>query len=182
MMFLCSMIDSEEKRSKFERIYSEYRITMYSVAFDVTKNYHDAEDIVEEALVKVIGILNKIDPENIGTQKCKNLMITIAKNQAVDYWRKKKREAIPMGDLERYEPSKDGETLCVELESYRELLVYIDNLDQKYRDVFRLKILHDLTSREIAYLLDISVANVNMRFMRAKKMLMEKLKGEERNG
>ena len=84
MMFLCSMIDSEEKRSKFERIYSEYRITMYSVAFDVTKNYHDAEDIVEEALVKVIGILNKIDPENIGTQKCKNLMITIAKNQAVD--------------------------------------------------------------------------------------------------
>jgi|GEM_PF-4774948 len=77
---LCDMIDGKENLSKFQRIYVKYKNTMYSVAYDILKNSHDAEDIVETSLIKVIDILNNIDDAEIGSSRCKNLMITITKN------------------------------------------------------------------------------------------------------
>ena len=52
-------------------------------------------------------------------------------------------------------------------------------MDDKYRDVLRLKILHHLNSKETGKILNISEYNVNVRFMRAKAILARKL--EERN-
>lgn len=95
MIALCNMIDSAESRSKFKRIYESYKTTLYAVAINIVKNHHDAEDIVEEALIKVIDILDDIEEDMIGTPKCKNLMITIAKHQAIDHWRKQKRIPVP---------------------------------------------------------------------------------------
>lgn len=56
MIILCDMIDRDEDESKFARIYSLYKYTMYSVAYDMSKCVEDAEDIVEESFIKVIGI------------------------------------------------------------------------------------------------------------------------------
>ena len=56
MIILCDMIDSKENLSKFHRIYEKYKNTMYIVAYDISKNSHDAEDIVENSLIKVIYI------------------------------------------------------------------------------------------------------------------------------
>lgn len=96
MISLCAMIDSEEGRTKFQRIHDEYIQTMYSVAYDTVKNYHDAEDIVQEAFLKIVYVLDDIHDEEIGTQKCKNLMIAIAKNRALDYRKKTKGRECPM--------------------------------------------------------------------------------------
>ena len=60
MIILCDMIDRDEDKSKFARIYSLYKYTMYSVAYDMSKCVEDAEDIVEESFIKVIGILRKL--------------------------------------------------------------------------------------------------------------------------
>ena len=53
MIILCDMIDRDEDKSKFARIYSLYKYTMYSVAYDISKCVEDAEDIVEESFIKV---------------------------------------------------------------------------------------------------------------------------------
>ena len=45
---------------------------MYSVAFDITKNVHDVEDIVQLSFIHLIDILYKIDAEEIGMPRCKN--------------------------------------------------------------------------------------------------------------
>ncbi len=176
MIVLCDMIDSPEGGSKFSQIYKLYRNTIYSVAFDIIKNEHDAEDVLEETLIKVIGILDDIDEEMIGTAKCKNLMITIAKHKAIDYWRKMKHLPIPMEVMEKQTSGcKDAEELCIEVEDYQELIQCINGLDERYRDVLNLKVLHHLSSKQIADLLDTTEANVNMRFMRAKRMLAKRL-------
>jgi hypothetical protein len=46
MIVYLSMIDTPEDRSKFERLYIEYRDIMYHVAFKILQNEHDAEDAV----------------------------------------------------------------------------------------------------------------------------------------
>lgn len=174
MIILYDMIDREEDKSKFARIYSAYRHTMYSVAFDMAKNVQDAEDIVEESLIRIIGILHKIDEADIHQPRCKNLMITVAKNTAIDFIRKAKKE-IPYP--ETFQSGKSAEELFIETEDYQDLISSINTLDEKYRDVLRLRILHHLTAKEVGKLLHITEHSVNTRFMRAKALLKEKLKG-----
>lgn len=181
MIILCDMIDNEEGQLKFSRIYELYKNTMYAVAIDIVKNPHDAEDVLEEALVKVISILDEIEEEVIGTSKCKNLMISITKNRAIDYWRKNKRSPVLLGDLEKQEKYQDVEELYINMESYKELLQCLDELDEKYLDVLNLKVLHHLSSKQIANILNISEINVNMRFMRAKRILAKKLEERSKN-
>lgn len=45
-MLLFSMVENEKDLSKFQRIYDQYKNMMYWVAYDITKNTHDAEDVV----------------------------------------------------------------------------------------------------------------------------------------
>lgn len=46
MIVYLSMIETPEDRSKFERLYMEYRDLMYHVAFKILQNEQDAEDTV----------------------------------------------------------------------------------------------------------------------------------------
>lgn len=176
------MIDSKENLSKFHRIYEKYKNLMYIVAYDISKNSHDAEDIVENSLIKVIGMLNTIDSEDIDKSRGKNLMITITKNTAIDFLRKREHIPMPCEYIEDQQAEKNIEDLYIEMENYQEVISCIDELADKYKDVLRLKILYQLNSKEIGKILNISEYNVNVRFMRAKAILAKKLEERNKNG
>ena len=175
MIIFCDMIDNEADMSKFQRIYNNYRNTMYYVAHSLTKNAYDAEDIVEESLIKVINMLYKIDDDVIDKQRCKNLMITIARNTAVDYIRKMSHEAIPLETLEEAPAEAGPEELIIKVEDYKNLAECINKLGTIYKDVLYLRIFHQLSSKEAAKILNTSEANVNTRLKRAKQMLHQML-------
>ena len=181
MIAFFDMIDGAENKSKFNQIYETYKVTIYAVAYDILKNVHDSEDAAEESLIKIIGILDRIEMDAIGTAKCKNLMITIAKNTAIDYWRKQKHLPDPIAYWEEKETVKSTEELYIDMENYQDLLQCITELDDRYRDVLNLRILHHLSSRQAGNLLGISEDNVNMRFMRARRLLAKKLKERSQN-
>lgn len=179
MIIFCDMIDNEKNMSKFEKIYHKYKNTMYCVAYSLTKNAYDAEDIVEDSLVKVIEMLHKIDDDVIDKQRCKNLMITIAKNTAVDFLRKMNHGAVPLESIADTEstPIETGPAeLLIKVEDYKNLAECINKLGDIYKDVLYLRIFHQLSSREAAKILNISEANVNTRLKRAKRMLYQMLK------
>ena len=69
----------ESVQTKTERIYRCYKNTMYAVALNICGNADDAEDIVEEALIKIMKYTDKISAEHIGEKECKNLIITITR-------------------------------------------------------------------------------------------------------
>lgn len=105
-------------------------------------------------------------------------MITIAKNTAFDHKKKTENKIIPKEFIEYYRADSGVEDLYIDTENYKELIERINELNDKYRDVFRLKVIYELSSREIGDLLNITEPNVTMRYMRAKAMLKQKL--EER--
>ena len=159
-MLLFSMVENEKDLSKFQRIYDQYKNMMYWVAYDITKNTHDAEDVVQLSLIKLIDILYRIEEEEIGRSRCKNLLITITKNTAIDHLRKASHAPIPFETVE----------------DYKKLIQCIDKLDEKYTEVLRLRLLHHLSARETAKILNISEFNVNTRLLRAKRLLAELLR------
>ena len=175
-MLLFSMVENEKDLSKFQRIYDQYKNMMYWVAYDITKNTHDAEDVVQLSLIKLIDILYRIEEEEIGRSRCKNLLITITKNTAIDHLRKASHAPIPFETVEKPDTSRSAEDLYIETEDYKKLIQCIDKLDEKYTEVLRLRLRHHLSARETAKILNISEFNVNTRLLRAKRLLAELLR------
>lgn len=85
MLFYLSLIDTNEEKSKFERIYEAYRNLMYYAASRILGDTRDSEDVVHQAFLKIIEILDKI-PAAVCPQT-HSLVVTIVERKAIDLYR-----------------------------------------------------------------------------------------------
>jgi DNA-directed RNA polymerase specialized sigma24 family protein len=51
-------IEDEQDRAFVEEVYAAYADKMYRIAYDVVGNHHDAQDCVQETIVKIIDRLD----------------------------------------------------------------------------------------------------------------------------
>lgn len=164
MMIYMSMIDSQEDRSKFEKIYLEYRGLMYSVAYKILNNTQEAEDAVHQAFVKVAENIEKIDEPVC--PRTKGFVVTIAERKAIDVYRRKQRYPHV-----QYDDATVGMT--VEYTGSNVLASCMAKLPARQREVILLKYHYGYTSKEIARIMDITEANAAKIDQRAKKKLLE---------
>ena len=64
MLIYLAAISSDEDKSKFELIYRQYRNLMYYAANQILHNSSDAEDVVHQAFLKIVEILDTISERN----------------------------------------------------------------------------------------------------------------------
>ena len=60
MMIYLQIIDTAEERSKFERLYEQYKQLMFYTAFQILKQPQDAEDAVHHAFLSIAENISKI--------------------------------------------------------------------------------------------------------------------------
>lgn len=173
-MGFCNMINSPQEQEKFDVIYHMYRQTMYGLAYSITKNRFDAEDVVQISMVKVVRVLRRIPRDEIEEPSCRGLLTAITKNAAIDYLRRCKHNPIPVEAI-RNAGLPSTEEQYMQTEELQVLVKYIGELPEHYREVLRLRVLNQLTAKETADLMCTSVANVNTMLGRARKQLCEKL-------
>ena len=92
MFLYLAMIDSDANKSKFEILYSEYKNLMYYTANRILRNSSDAEDVVHQAFLKVIEILDTISSPRC--HKTRALLVTITEHKAIDLYREKQRRNV----------------------------------------------------------------------------------------
>lgn len=126
-----------------EKIYRIYFDDLYRFLLYLCKNKEIAQDICSESFIKAIKNI-----ENIEDAKVKSYLFQIGKNTYYNYYNKNKRilytEKIENFDkvLESFE--KD----LLEKETLTNLEKAIENLDNPYQDVVKLR-LNDLSFKEI---------------------------------
>ena len=163
MLLYLQMIDAEDDRDKFIRIYESYRALMFFVARKRLSNDHDAEDAVHGAFVKIAENIKKIEPVS---PKTKRLVVIIVEHTVTDMLRKQSRHAECEYNDEtftgRMPPQDDGL-----------LAQCILKLPENYRHVIWLKYCYGYTLREISKMLGISLSSAQKIDQRAKKKLEE---------
>lgn len=180
MVPFCDMIDNPQDQEKFDVIYNMYKRAMFGLAYSITRNRFDAEDVVQISLVKLVGVLNRISMDEITEPSCRGLLVTITRNSAIDYLRRRKHVPIPVETIRNVDlPSTEDQ--YIRTEELQTVVKYIGELPDNYRDVLRLRVLNQLSAKETADLMSTSVANVNTMLGRARKQLLGKLE-EYRNG
>ena len=162
MLIYLQMIETPEEKSKFEQIYLEYKGLMFHVAFDILHNESDAEDAVHQAFVKVAENIRKIgDPVCPKTQ---SYIVTIAEHKAIDQYRKNQKNQVVelLDDIQGTETHYEGDN---------SLTKYILMLPARYREMILLRYHHGYSVREIASMMDISLAAAIKLDQRAKNKL-----------
>ena len=175
MLIYLSLLDSEEEISKFELIYSTYNKQMYYTENNILNDSHLAEDAVQNAFLRIINNLEKI--EDINSHKTKGLIVIIVKNVSIDIYRKNKKErdnTIFIDDLDDINGYDE-----INKNDIGDLEIAISKLPENYKQVFLLKFSHELTDNEISEILDIKPDNVRKRISRGREKLKNILKKME---
>ena len=177
LLFYLSLIETEEDKSKFERLYYDYRKLMKHIAIDMLHDEFLAEDAVHEAFIKLTRHISGVNEDD--RYKTKAFIVIIVKSVCLDMLRKdKKDKSFSLEEIDSIGAVNDDSFKTLEVE---DVYSVISSLSDTYREIIELKVVHNLSDKEIADVLGISNAAVRKRMQRARKILRNKLaeRGEE---
>ena len=169
LLFLLSLVDSPEDKKKEEKLYYKYRTLMKYIAMKMLHNEDMAEDAVGDALVSLIENLEKIDEvESVDT---KSFIYIVIRNASLNRYNKSTRH--PTENIDDFIEYQIDDTDVFEDVYLNDYFQCFAKLPPIYRDVMELKTYYDMSTKEIASVLHISVDSVRKRIERARKILKE---------
>ena len=170
MLTIClAMLETEADRQKFTRLYEALEKKVYAVALRVLGNPDQAEDAAQQAWLRLIQKWELVSA--LSWEKAGGYAITAAKNAALDMTRTQ-RHTVPLPEDWDPPAQQDGQ------KDYQYLVSLVRALPEGYRRVLELKLVEELSNREIARCLRIRESTVSSRVMRGRAMLQKRLREE----
>ncbi|WP_042460755.1 RNA polymerase sigma factor [Neobacillus dielmonensis] len=166
-----------ERTQIIENWFIQYEkdVTNYLVYYTGSK---DVEDLVQETFLRAFRAFGQYKKE----ASPKTWLISIARNTAIDFYRRKSVWQKLKNRLDNERPNVSGfqteEELLRKVE-YARLYEAINELKANYRDVILLRGIAELSSEEAGQVLGWTENKVNVTFFRAVKKLNERLKEGE---
>lgn len=171
------MIETQEERDKFTQIYEQYYSLLIKIAFDKLRNGQDAEDAVQQAFLKLIPNLGKINI--IPSHQTLNYLVTMVERVCFDMYNVKKQiHTIPYdeNDLTANDAAEDG---FVKQMRFSDLHDAIRALPLLHSEVLYLMYCEDRSVKYIAGTLGISVNAAKKRLERARHYLKTAMLSED---
>ena len=168
----------EGDSTAFESLFHRYKDMVFRTALLMVGDECQAEDMLQEAFVKVYKARSKFAGDENGFRQW---LYRITINICIDSHR---REPIPFLSLEEiseegFEPA-ETDSAYARFEERDEIWKAMKSLDSNHRLVVVLRYFHELSYGEIAQTLDIPVGTVKSRLNTAIKTLRRVLLNEER--
>ncbi len=134
-------------REGLREIYEDYSPMIYSVVREILGSREDAEDVTADFFIRLWEIADTYRPG----KGHRAWLITIARNMAIDHQRKRKRESLSAEIPDYLQTGQESceENLCRKLSLEQALMT----LKEEERQIINLKIMGELTFREIAAVL-----------------------------
>ena len=155
----------------FEELVRIHQGLALRVAYLVTRDHSEAEDVTQDAFVKAYRSLDRFRIDS----PFRPWLLKIVRNEALNRVRGAKRRdrlALTVGnDLVSGDAAPSPEAEVMSGEELSRLLGLIDDLPQRYRSVILHRYLLDLSERETAEILRIPVGTVKSRAARGLERL-----------
>ncbi|MDR2509995.1 MAG: RNA polymerase sigma factor [Spirochaetaceae bacterium] len=155
--------------SEFKRIYDTVFPIIYRVTRRIAGSDEAAEDLCQEAFFKFL----EKNMDFPSADEAKYWLIRVAKNAALNYAKRKKRE-LKVYQKAFHEDTREqisGEGEVIQKETKDDVRAALEKLPANLRDVLTLKEWGELNYNEIGRILGISEGNVKIRVFRAREKL-----------
>lgn len=161
-------ISNDPKAQK--QLFDKYKSKMMGVCLRYSDSREEAEDIFQNAFVKVFENLHSFRMEGSLEGWVRRIMV----NMALNHYRQNKnsRNNIDIDDAGYVAESAHG---VIESISAKELLLIIRELPSGFRNVFNLYAIEGYTHKEIANELGISEGTSKSQYARARAFIQKKL-------
>lgn len=173
LLTLClSMIADREEQQKFEQLYWEYNEQLFYCAMRKVHDLHRAEDVVNTVFLHIAQNMHMV--KEVISPSTKRLLMTMVERTAINMYNKYQKEYNRTVQI--HEANVD--LLGSYSEDEKILAQAILDLPLQYRQAIVLKYSQGYNNREIAAILDCSVAKVEKLISRGKKKLFKLLEEE----
>lgn len=165
------MLNTEEK---FQEIYEKYKNLILKVAYDLTEDYHTAQDICQKVFEKLYGYQEHVDEKRV-----KSWLIVVATNEAYDYCRKGGKYAVLLSGtlelaylmeyencIERHLEKKERKELL------NQMLESLRKKNPNWYEVFMLAEYLEIPRKVIAKQRGISLSTVDSYLRKTKRWLL----------
>ncbi|MFC5463248.1 RNA polymerase sigma factor SigX [Lederbergia graminis] len=170
--------------SVFQDIYSKYHQDLFQFLFYMVKNREEAEDLVQEVYIRVMNSYDKFE----GKSSEKTWLFSIAKNVAIDHFRKQKSWRDRLYDkfdwdrqsIKDTSPLPEDSTILNE--EVKMLYKCLDSCSTNHRLVLIMRFINDFSISETAEALNWTESKVKTtqhRAMKALRAKMELVQGKE---
>jgi len=178
-------VDSQNEEAITELV-NRYSDKVYRLAYRITGNPDDAEEVLQEVFIILIEKLNTFRQES----RFSTWLYRVAANASYMFLRGGKKTRESQVSFDDYKPYNDHGVLqgvqekdwsgipdykLLSLEGAQLIEKAIDELPEEYRIVFHMKDIEGMTSKDIANVLDLSLPAVKSRVLRARLFLRDKL-------
>jgi RNA polymerase sigma factor (sigma-70 family) len=169
LVALCTDGDRKAQRQFYERFSKK----MFVVAMRYSKTTFEAEDILQEAFVRIFQHLGEFKGESTLEYWVKRIVVNTSLKQ-----NRKALEKMHMDDVAQMhdEPSED---LTLTSHNFKELLGFIQQLPAGYQTIFNLFAIEGYKHHEIAEMLNISEGTSKSQYARAKVLLQKMIAKDE---
>ncbi len=167
--------DDNDAQSRFEAIAMPHLNAAYNLARWLTRNEHDAEDLVQSAYLRAFRFASSFHGGD-----ARAWLLTIVRNTYYTTLRdgRAQRNAVSFDEdlhTDAAGPSADTDPARIVASRSAALTVNeaLEQLPTAFREILVMKELDDLTYKQIAQVADIPIGTVMSRLARARKMLLD---------
>ena len=166
----------------FQEFVERYKKKIYYIAYDITGDHNDAEDVSQEVFIKVFRSLKTFRRN----AKISSWLYQISVNASIDLLRKKSskpeksmddieradiQESLPGSGTRAQNPERSAEDFLMQ----KHISQALQKVSPKERSVFVMRHYNELKIREIAEILKVSQGTVKALFYRATRRLRKEL-------
>ncbi|MBK8516287.1 MAG: RNA polymerase sigma factor [Saprospiraceae bacterium] len=159
-------------KNKMNALELPFKDKLYRFALNIVGNSFDAEDIMQELMIK---IWNRIDQFNEIDNK-EAWCMTVTRNMAIDKTRSKKYN---VHDIDGFHHISDGSETVDKImekdERFGSIMQLVNQLPYKQREIIHLRDVEGYSYQEIADMTESSLDFVKVSLHRARKTLKEQL-------
>jgi len=163
---------AQSRLEMFEEIVLPHLNAAYNLAWWLTRNEQDAQDVVQEAYLRALRFFDSYKGGD-----AKAWVLTVVRNTCRTWWQRENRNAgaVPFDEaahsVDTYAPNQeksmaDGEKMVV-------LRGCIEMLPVDFREVLIMRELEEMSYREISDVTGLALGTVMSRLSRARKRLEE---------
>jgi RNA polymerase sigma-70 factor (ECF subfamily) len=175
----------EEARQRFQRDALPLLDSLYGAALRMTRNPADAEDLVQETMLRAYRAFDRFEP---GTN-LKAWLFRILTNAYINVYRRRQREpqkvsSDELEDFDLYQELKDHdsswdetpENLVLDNLVDSDILQAIEELPEQFRLAVVLSDMEGFTYAEMAQIMDVPMGTVMSRLHRGRRALQKRLR------
>jgi RNA polymerase sigma-70 factor (ECF subfamily) len=158
------------QQSQFKNMILIHKDAMYRLALRMLRNEEDAQDIVQDSLIKLWNKRKVLED----IRSYKSFALTIIRNACIDLIRKRKPETNQQENLEY----RDGINPEKQLDISDQLKLakqIINQLNQQQRELIQLRDMEELSYEEISEITGLTINTIRVNISRGRKEIRQKM-------